>query len=155
MRYFESPDQYEMYTYGEPTVFLAGGITDCPDWQAEMVDLLDDAYRRLHPGELDLVVFNPRRFSFRDPKLADEQIEWEFEHLRLADRILFWFPHSPPSVCPISLFELGYWLGQDKRLAVGVEPGYVREDDVRIQTGLIRPEVPIVSTLEDLAEAIQ
>lgn len=147
MRYFEAPEQYE--PSGETaTVFLAGGITDCPDWQADMVALLRGT---------DLALFNPRRFSFRDPNLASEQIKWEFEHLRLADRILFWFPHSPPSVCPISLFELGYWLAASdgRRLAVGVEPGYVREDDVRIQTGLIRPDVPIVSTLQDLAEAIQ
>jgi hypothetical protein len=145
MRYFEAPREY-VPVPGQTAVFLAGGITDCPDWQAEMVELLSDT---------DLVLLNPRRFSFRDPNLADEQIKWEFEHLRRADKILFWFPHSPPSVCPISLFELGYWLGQHKPLAVGAQPGYVREADVRIQTALIRPEVPIVSTLEDLAEAIQ
>lgn len=146
MRYFEAPDEYTPRQLEDTTVFLAGGITDCPDWQADMVRLLSGT---------DLVLFNPRRFIFRDPNLSNEQIKWEFEHLRLADRILFWFPHSPPSVCPITLFELGYWLGQNKPLAIGVEPGYVREDDVRIQTALIRPDVPIVSTLEDLAKVIQ
>lgn len=151
MRYFEAPDVYAPnggWQVSETTVFLAGGITDCPDWQADMVELL---------GATDLVLFNPRRknFPIRDPDAAEAQILWESVHLRLADRILFWFPHSPPSVCPITLFELGYWLGQGKRLAVGVEPGYVREADVRIQTRLARPDVPVVSTLEDLAEAIQ
>lgn len=151
MRYFEAPDVYTPNggLHGvETTVFLAGGITDCLDWQADMVELL---------WNTDLVLFNPRRANFpiHDPNAAEAQIKWEHDHLRKADRILFWFPHSPPSVCPITLFELGFWLGQDKRIAVGVEPGYVRESDVRIQTRLARPFVPIVNNLEDLAEAIR
>jgi hypothetical protein len=105
----------------------------------------------------DLALFNPRRknFPIRDVNAADAQIKWEYDHLRLADRILFWFPHSPPAVCPITLFELGFWLGQDKDIAIGVEHGYVREADVRIQTKLARPDVRVVSTLDALAEVIQ
>lgn len=151
MEYFEAPDEYSLSrsrSLKETSVFLAGGITDCPDWQAVMVDLLSDT---------DLVLLNPRRknFPIRDINAADAQIKWEYDHLRRADRILFWFPHSPPSVCPISLFELGYWLGQDKHIAVGVEHGYVREADVRIQTNLARPDVRVMASLETLAQVIQ
>lgn len=147
MKYVEAPETYPRGG-GAVTVFLAGGITDCPDWQAKMVDLLRDS---------DLVLFNPRQFDFRsdDPDASYEQIAWEHYHLHRADRILFWFPVSPTSVCPITLFELGSWLRSDKDIAVGVEPGYVREIDVRIQTELARPEINVVSTLEDLAKEIR
>lgn len=147
MRYVEAPECYAVG--GEKvTVFLAGGITGCPDWQATIVSLLSDT---------DLVLFNPRQANFpiHDPIAADEQIQWEHDHLHRADRILFWLPAENQAGCPIALFELGYWLHSDKPLEIGVEPGYVREQDVRIQTALARPLLSIVSTLEDLAEAIR
>ena len=43
------------------SVFLAGGITDCPDWQSEVIKYL----RRYEiNNKLDLVVYNPRRKFF-------------------------------------------------------------------------------------------
>ncbi len=147
MNYIEAP---EVYPAGgdSVTVFLAGGITGCPDWQSEIVTLLSDT---------NLTLFNPRRANFPidDPSAAYGQIIWEHWHLYRADRILFWFPHSPTSVCPIALFELGAWLKSGKPIAVGVEPGYSREADVRIQTTLERPEISISSSLDQLAEAVK
>lgn len=130
---------------GLPGVFLAGGIMGCPDWQSETIQLL-----KLAP----MIVLNPRRANFPmdDPDAAEAQIAWEHRHLRKADRILFWFPAA--TLCPIVLYELGTWSMTTKRLAIGIEPGYEREQDVRIQTRLVRPDVPIVSTLADLAQAI-
>lgn len=145
--YVEAPETYPQG--GDAvTVFLAGGITGCPDWQMEMAMLL---------SETDLVLFNPRRtdFPIDDPSASYEQISWEHYHLHRADRILFWFPASETSVCPIALYELGAWLRSDKDVAVGVEPGYLREADVRIQTELERPEITVVSTLNDLALEIR
>lgn len=147
MQYVEAPETYP--SGGDAvTVFLAGGITGCPDWQMQMVDLLN---------ETGLTLFNPRRadFPIDDPSASYDQIAWEHYHLHRADRIMFWFPNSKTSVCPIALFELGAWLRSDKHVAVGVEPGYVREEDVRIQTELERPEINVVSTLEDLAWEIR
>lgn len=149
MIYIEAPEYYD-FDGTDTTVFMAGGITGCPDWQAEMVRLLADT---------DLVLFNPRRFDFPDDiRQASEetqvQIQWEHQYLKRADKILFWFPYSETSVCPISLFELGFWLHSDKPLAVGVEPGYAREADVHIQVPLQRPEIQVVSSLEDLAKEI-
>lgn len=145
MIYIEAPSQAH-YHGDAPSVFLAGGIMGCPDWQSEMVNLLWDA---------GLVLLNPRRkdFPMGDPLAAQAQIEWEHDRLRLADWILFWFPAS--TLCPIVLYELGAWSMTDKPIAIGIEPGYQREQDVRIQTALVRPDVPIVSTLEDLALAVQ
>lgn len=131
MKYVESP---EIYNTGKVSIFLAGGITNCPDWQKEMVELLKD---------LDIVIYNPRRedFPIGDPNAAYEQIKWEFETLDKVDMILFWF--SKGSLNPIVLFEYGKWLMNTrngevnyKPLFVGIDPEYERKQDVMIQTEL-------------------
>lgn len=131
---------------GLTSVFMAGGITGCPDWQTLLIH---------HLWHTDLVLFNPRRrdFPIDDPDAAQGQIEWEHYYLDVADRILFWFPKE--TLCPIVLYELGRWTKSNKFIAIGIEPGYQREQDVRIQTALERPEVPIVDNLADLALAIR
>lgn len=128
-----------------PTVFLAGGITGCWDWQAAMVKKLNDEF----------ILFNPRRpdFDVNDPSASEVQIAWEHRHLRRANVILFWFPSE--TLCPITLYELGVWSAQSTPLYVGVEPGYKRTDDILIQTRLIRPEIQIVPSLDDLTQQIQ
>lgn len=127
-----------------PSIFLAGGITGCPDWQAEMVQLLVD---------IDLVLLNPRRkdFPIDDPDAAYQQITWEHDLLRYADAILFWFPQE--TLCPIVLYELGAWSMATcgKPLFIGVHPGYKRKQDVEIQTHLERPGIVIVDSLSKLA----
>lgn len=142
--YIEAPDNLWPEYGGLESVFLAGGITGCPDWQSEVADLIGDR----------LIVVNPRRANFPidDPSAAPEQIEWEFRHLHTVDRILFWFPAA--TLCPIALYELGAQSMTETPIAVGIEPGYQREQDVRIQIELARPSTPIVSTLPDLVEAI-
>lgn len=149
MKYVEALTGYEPGDL--PAVFLAGGITGCPDWQQEIVASLRD---------LPLVLLNPRRANFpiNDPKAAPEQIEWEHRHLRKADAIAFWFPCE--TLCPITLYELGAWsVYRDERgprsLFVGVHPENQRRHDVEIQTRLVRPEVQIVYGLADLAECIR
>lgn len=147
MIYVEALDEWP--TAGDRvSVFLAGGITDCEDWQSVAADLLSNTR---------LVVFNPRRANFpiNDPSASRAQIEWEWRYLRRADRILFWFPASKTSVCPIALYELGAWSMTNKRIAVGVEPGYLRAEDVRIQTELVRPDVKIHDNLKDLVDAVR
>ena len=124
------------------TLFLAGGITGCPDWQQEMVTML---------SQTNLTLLNPRRadFPIHDPDAALEQITWEHTHLRRAYAILFWFPCE--TLCPIVLYELGAWSKTNKPLLVGVHPDYKRRQDVEIQTKLERPDVKIVYSLQDLA----
>jgi len=139
MRYFEAPTEY---AGADPSVFLAGGITGCGDWQREMADLL---------ARSDLVVLNPRRrnFPIDDPAAAEEQIRWEFRHLRRASARLFWFPSA--THCPIALFELGAWSMRAGPLFVGVDPDYARRADVEIQTKLARPDVRVVYSIRELA----
>lgn len=129
----------------EKSIFLAGGISNCIDWQAEVTTLLADA---------DLVLLNPRRANFpiHNPAESEVQIKWEFEHLRKATAILFWFPSE--TLCPITLYELGTWSMSEKPLFVGVHPNYQRRADVEIQTRLVRPDVAIVYTIEELVKQV-
>lgn len=145
MYFVVAPERDEMET-GVRGIFLAGGITGCPNWQDEMI-------RQLGSLE-DLVLFNPRRkdFPIGDPNAAMEQIEWEHDYLRRADAILFWFPCE--TICPIVLYELGAWSMINKPIFVGVHPDYQRRQDVEIQTGLARPEIEIVYSLDELATQV-
>lgn len=88
-----------------------------------------------------------------DPNTADAQIRWEHHHLNTASAILFWFPCE--TLCPIVLYELGAWSYRNiKPLFVGTHPDYQRRQDVVIQTHLVRPEITVVFSLDDLAEQV-
>lgn len=144
-RYIEAPNTVK--DHSRKSIFLAGGITGCPNWQADMASVLLKI--------TDLVVFNPRRenFPMGDPNAGREQIKWEYDHLRLADYILFWFPSE--TICPIVLYELGAWSMTDKPIFVGIDPNYVRQFDVEQQTQLVRPDIEIVYSLFGLAGQIE
>jgi hypothetical protein len=144
MEYVECPENWEPLPH-QPSVFLAGGITGCPDWQRELASML-----RL----TNYAVLNPRRkiFPMGDPSAAEQQITWEFRHLRKADVIAFWF--CKESIQPIALFELGAWSQSRKNLVlVGVEQGYPREQDIHIQMKLLGRGV--LSSLEEIANSLK
>jgi len=143
MKHVECP---EVYDGKGNSLFLGGGISGCRDWQTELVALLKDT---------NLVLINPRRkeFNAEDKNLEEEQIKWEFEHLNKSKAILFWFP--PETVCPITLYELGKISKTDKPIFIGIDKNYSRKNDVMIQTKLIRPDVNIVWSLNELAEQIK
>lgn len=129
-----------------PSVFLAGGITGCPDWQAQALALLPPW----------ATVYNPRRVNFPlgDALAGIEQIAWENERLQAASVLLFWFPSSGPVPQPIALYELGAFVAAtDRPAAVGAAPGYIRELDVRTQLGLMRPGFTVWSTLAETCAA--
>jgi hypothetical protein len=140
VKYVEAPKPYDG---AGPAVFLAGGITGCPDWQAVAAGKL------LKHAD----VLNPRR---RDYAASDEeyarQVEWEFRHLRLADLIMYWFPAG--AVQPVALFELGAFAASRKPIAVGADPGYPRRMDVRLQLGHARPGLIVHSSLESTIGAV-
>ncbi len=142
MKYIEAPNEF---LGKETSLFLAGGITGCPNWQQEVASALKDE---------TITLLNPRRKSFpiEDSTAALEQIQWEYRHLRKASVISFWFPHE--TLCPIVLYELGAWSMTDKPIFVGVHPDYQRKLDVEIQTSLVRPKVEIVYSIQNLVEQI-
>lgn len=142
MQYIEAPSEE---TAKFKTLFLAGGITHCPDWQEEVVKKLKD---------FDITIFNPRRAVY--PEEEDpirEQIKWEYERLRSADLVSFWF--SSGSLNPITLLELGAALERDVPLVVGVHPAYERHLDVKIQVALRQPLLKIHRSVNELVEEIK
>jgi len=134
------------------TLFLAGGITNCPEWQQEAVNLFCTM-----PGlHGKVVLYNPRcdNFDVGDSCAAAKQIAWEHERLNSVDFRLFWFCdafHIDGSghkvVQPISLLEYGKWM-HHPNLVVGSDPDYARCFDVRVQTGLENPLRVVHETLE-------
>lgn len=143
LRYIEAPARYD----GEAaSLFLGGGITGCPNWQMRTVLQLDAI------GS-PAVVLNPRRENYPagQAEAAREQISWEYEHLRIADVILFWF--CADAVQPIALYELGAHAARGTRLAVGAHPHYPRRLDVMEQLRHARPDVPVHDSLQDTVRA--
>lgn len=141
-RYCEAPE-VSVVDGTKPSVFLAGGITNCPDWQSGVIkELL---------SETNLNVFSPRRANWNFGNLAEEdtiQIHWEHEHLDKADIHLYWFPEE--TLCPIVLFELGKYLRSGKPLYIGCHPNYQRRRDVEIQSRIEHPNIVIYDNLEDM-----
>lgn len=142
IQYIEAPS---MEKAKKSTLFLGGGITNCPDWQNEMAHKLD-------LKGFDITVFNPRRKNYpkEDPSAEKEQITWEYAKLREAKVLLFWFSHGSEN--PIVLFELGSALERNASVLVGVDSNYSRKRDVEIQVGLINKDIKIVYSLDDLLD---
>ena len=144
MKVFEAPNEpsiEEYYDEHNIKLFLAGGITNCEDWQSKVIDELNNM-------SLDnLLVFNPRRkdFDITDKDASRKQIEWEFKHLNNMDIFTMYFAKSENSVQPICMYELGRHLERMQhrfpkdwkdRIIIGIEDGYSRTQDVIIQSNL-------------------
>lgn len=143
MQYIEAiQDEQAQY----PSVFLAGGITNCPNWQSYVIEGL---------REFDITIFNPRRknFPIDDPSASEMQIKWEYKKLREADIASFWF--SEGSINPITLFEYGAALERIVPVVTGTHPQYERRRDIEIQTAFQRLTTPIHSTLDLLIQEIR
>lgn len=133
-------------------LFLAGGISNCPNWQDDMVEMFKNHKEKYK----QLTIFNPRRRGdlAKDTDVAKQQIIWEHIHLYESTLILFWFPKE--TVCPITLFELGKYAYMHKKMNVnpnifvGIHPEYTRKFDLEIQLPLINPAIKIVYSLEEL-----
>jgi len=145
MIYIECPENYNV-AKDELSLFIAGGITGCEDWQEQFVRMLKDD---------KIVLLNPRRKSFPEnvPNISEQQIKWEYVHLRRADAVSFWF--TKETLCPITLFELGRQLMYDKPIFIGIHPDYKRKEDVEIQVRLMRPEISVVYDLESLSSQVK
>ena len=143
----EAPNEvYSIQNQNNIKLFLAGGITNCPDWQNELIELIRHAD--------NLTIYNPRRANFpiNNPDAAEEQITWEYNHLRDADLVSFWF--SKGSLNPIVLYELGKMIESEKKIFIGIDLGYERTQDVVIQTKLSCPNIEIVYSLKELSEQV-
>lgn len=139
-----------------PLLFLAGGISNCPDWQKELCDSLSQ-----YEGECYII--NPRRVGdlARTGEDAKIQIKWEIDMIHESSYFIFWFPEE--SICPITLFELGKitemlagdnFIYGETQICVGIHPNYQRKMDLEIQLPAILPEIEIVNSLEEIRQWI-
>lgn len=135
-------------------LFLAGGISNCPNWQEVVIDALRDYDQEYSwEDEVGLTVVNPRNSDYKDnEESAKTQIEWEFNRLERAASKLFWF--CKETLCPITLFELGKCCKSNKLLYIGCHPDYKRKLDVVTQIGLERPELKVVFSLSELVQQV-
>ena len=139
MKVITAPTYYEPYD-NSISVFLAGGITNCPNWQDDVIDGLKDK-----DGDT-LVIYNPRRehFDITNMSASKQQIEWEFYMIEKCNIFSMYFASSE-SDQPICMYELGrnilrmqmrYPTDWQERIIISVEDGYKRKQDVLIQTEL-------------------
>lgn len=136
------------------SLFLAGGITNCKEWQKAVIRELEFE---------DVSIFNPRQehFDITDRKASHKQIHWEYERLEQMDIFSMYFC-SGDSDQPICMYELGrnivrmqnrFPADWQKRIIISVEDGYKRKEDVIIQTSLCAPTVSIYGGGEPEAHA--
>ena len=128
-------------------VFLAGGITNCKEWQKEVIDNLK--YE-------DVSLCNPRQehFDVTDKSASYKQILWEFSYLERMNIFSMYFCNDN-SDQPICMYELGrnivrmqnrFTYDWEKRIIISVEDGYRRKEDVLIQTELATQNKVFVET---------
>ena len=124
------------------SLFLAGGITNCKNWQNEVIKELEFE---------DVSIFNPRQINFdiNDKSASFKQISWEFERLEQMEIFSMYFCESN-SDQPICMYELGrnivrmqnrFPSNWQDRIIIGVEENYKRKQDVIIQTSLCAPQL--------------
>lgn len=136
------------------SVFLAGGITNCKEWQKDVIEELKDC---------NISIFNPRQehFDITDKDASYKQIVWEFERLEKMDIFSMYFCNDN-SDQPICMYELGRNIVRmqnrfpndwEKRIVISVEEGYKRAADVLIQTQLCANKLFIDNTGDPLKHA--
>jgi hypothetical protein len=130
----------------QKAIFLAGGISNCPDWQTPVAERI--------AAETDAVVYNPRRLDFdmsAYEEISRQQIIWEWHALRTAAFNLFWFPEE--TLCPITLLEYGSAMERLRpgALMCGTHPNYQRRFDI-IEQAKLKQHDPIYDSLETLVD---
>ena len=136
------------------SLFLAGGITNCKEWQKAVMEELKFE---------DISIFNPRQehFDITNRNASYKQILWEYERLEQMDIFSMYFCNDN-SDQPICMYELGRNIVRmqnrfpsdwQKRIVISVEDGYKRKQDVIIQTGLCAPTVFVDSDGEPKVHA--
>lgn len=156
MRVITAPENYKREA-NDICLFLAGGITNCRDWQSELIEKLATI-----TNNENLVVFNPRRdnFDIHNPNETIRQITWEFKMLEMCDIFSMYFCGDTTSDQPICFYELGRYIARmqakypgswSSRIIVSCEKNFKRYKDVQLQTLLAVDNHPDIAKLpEDL-----
>jgi hypothetical protein len=141
--YVEQPDEYTGDKY---SVYLEGTTYGAQDWQTYVRLMLDGS---------NLAVLNPRQRYEANPTVVSRlQTEWKYRHLKIASCILCWFNHD--AIAANALLSLGALLrSNDKRpVYVGVHPDYRYIDLLECEISVLRPDLKVVHTLDELAQAV-
>lgn len=124
------------------TIFLAGGISKCWEWQRACLDEIERLSKEKKVNTDNMIVYNPRRSCFKpDAKVHEinEQVKWEYHYLESCDVFSIYFCESE-STQPICMYELGRNVAikqQNKDstdlVVVSAERSYSRYLDVALQ----------------------
>jgi hypothetical protein len=128
-------------------VFLAGSIEQgkAEPWQENLVEEFKDA---------DLLFLNPRRDNW-DPSWVNSvdneqfstQVNWELDHIDIADVVIFYF--DPKTQSSVTLLELGICAAlKPNKIVVCCPEGYFRKGNVDIVCE--RFGIKSVPTIEEL-----
>lgn len=145
-----APEPLSVAPMDGPVVFIAGGISGCPDFQATVISALS----RDH-----VVLLNPRRaeFDLTDSNAVEQQVQWEVDHRwhESLAYILFWFPKSD-SPQPIAMLELGDALARPALpIVIGADPRFPRHRDVVLQCRAARPGLTVHTSLNEVITGMQ
>lgn len=151
MKVVYAPNYHFPVTH-EKTLYLAGGVAGCPDWQAEVIKALE---------KTSLTIFNPRRQTLlaNMPELVQSQREWEFGNITATRAVMFWFPKE--SLCPTTNFELGIIVAQqlwdfDTAPAyVGIHPEHPRRSDILAQLTMTAPRLVVADSVKGVVQQVK
>jgi hypothetical protein len=132
--------------YDDVTVFLAGGITGCRDWQKETIEHLRKFVGR---DDTQVVVYNPRQedFDINNPAATIDQITWEYQYLNQVDIFSMYFVGGD-QVQPICMYELGRYIKPyEEDQVISVEMDYIRKIDVINQVALTTKGITTVDVV--------
>ena len=68
-------------------LFIAGGISNCPDWQNILIKRISIDKRIKNDKDVKITIFNPRCKEIPEDEYA--QTLWEYERLKKSDIISF------------------------------------------------------------------
>jgi len=144
------PPGYAAKVEGYKSIFLAGSIDmgKAEDWQLKITEAVKD---------FPVILYNPRRDEWDDtweqsidnPKF-NEQVNWELEHLELADKIIMVL--TKDSIAPISLLEFGLYAKSGK-LVIYCPEGFWRKGNIDIVCS--KYNIPQVEEFEELITLIK
>ena len=124
-------------------LFIAGGISNCPNWQNDLITKLTTEPLLKKYERIKITIFNPRAKEIPE---ENTQIEWEYDRLKISDIVSFWF--SEGSLNPITLFEYGSNF-RNKNIVVGCHPNYQKINNVKVQTQLEKPNQKVNENFDD------
>ena len=136
MRVVTYPEKYDRKE-GDITVFLAGGISDCPNWQVDVINYLKTHTERRYLD--NLVILNPRGDESQILSFDEKQI-WDFDNLNEADIVSFYFCKDVTQ--STSMYELGrhlalYECGYHDKIVISIENGFKKSNVLNDQCQLL------------------